>query len=85
MVKLVNVQDAKASLSRLVEEAMAGEEIVIAKAGRPCVRLVAVARDDAPRPLGGWGPVWIADDFDDPSDEIAELFEGHGAGRLHDE
>lgn len=84
-VKLVNVQDAKASLSRLIEEALAGEEIVIAKAGRPCVRLVSVAVDDAPRPLGGWGPVSIPDDFDAPSDEIADLFEGRGSARLHDE
>jgi antitoxin (DNA-binding transcriptional repressor) of toxin-antitoxin stability system len=46
------------------DEAMAGEEIVIARAGRPCVRLVSVAQDETARPLGGWGPVWIADDFD---------------------
>jgi prevent-host-death family protein len=84
-VKLVNVQDAKANLSRLIEEAMAGEEIVIAKAGRPCVRLTSVVPDQTPRPLGGWGPVWIADDFDQPLDEIAQLFEGGGAGKLHDE
>lgn len=84
-MKVVNVQDAKASLSRLIEEALAGEDIVLAKAGRPCVRLVAVARDDAPRPLGGWGPVSIADDFDAPSDEIAGLFEGRGPGTGHDE
>lgn len=84
-VKLVNVQDAKASLSRLIEEALAGEEIVIAKAGRPCVRLVSVAQDEAPRPLGGWAPVSIADDFDEPNDEIADLFEGRGSGRMHDE
>lgn len=75
-VKLVDVQDAKASLSRLIEEAVAGEDIVIAKGGRPCVRLVSVAQDNSVRPLGGWGPVWIADDFDAPSDEIVELFEG---------
>lgn len=84
-MKLVNVQDAKASLSRLIEEALAGEEIVIAKAGRPCVRLVSVAQDEAPRPLGGWGPVWVSEDFDAPSDEVADLFEGRGSGRLHDE
>lgn len=84
-MKLVNVQDAKASLSRLIEEALAGEEIVIAKSGRPCVKLVAVATADAPRPLGGWGPVWIADDFDATTDEVVDMFEGRGAGRLHDE
>lgn len=84
-MKLVNVQDAKASLSRLIEEALAGEDIVIAKAGRPCVRLVSVAAEHAPRPLGGWGPVWIAEDFDATTDDVIALFEGRSTGRLNDE
>jgi len=36
----INVQEAKAQLSRLVDAAMLGEELIIAKAGKPCVRLV---------------------------------------------
>ena len=39
---ILNVQQAKAQLSRMVDAAMQGEEVVIAKAGKPCVRLVPV-------------------------------------------
>ncbi len=54
VMKTVNLYDAKTHLSRLVERAAAGEEIVIAKAVRP-------------RRPGIWkGQVWIADDFDEP-------------------
>lgn len=46
----MNVQDAKAQLSRLVDAAMLGEEVIIAKAGKPCVRLVPL--DQPPRQPG---------------------------------
>jgi prevent-host-death family protein len=62
----INIYDAKTHLSALVERAAAGEEIVIAKAGRPRARLVAV-RPQFRRSPGGWkGAVWMADDFDAP-------------------
>lgn len=77
-MRSVNIQQAKTHLSRLVDEAQAGEDIVIAKAGRPCVRLVAVRADDTPRELGRLrGRVFIADDFDEPSAELEASF-GHG-------
>lgn len=76
-MKVLNIQQAKTHLSRLVEQAMAGEAIVIAKAGRPCVQLVPCARQDEPRKLGGWqGKVEIAADFDAPVPEIIAAFEG---------
>ena len=56
MTKTVNIHEAKTHLSRLLEEAMAGEDIVIAKAGKPKVRLVPV-EDPPKRELGfmeGW-------------------------------
>jgi prevent-host-death family protein len=76
-VKKHNIQEAKTHLSRLVEEAHRGEDVVIAKAGRPYVRLVPFREDESPpRELGAWaGRVWIADDFDAPSPEIEALFE----------
>jgi prevent-host-death family protein len=62
----VNLYEAKTSLSKLVERAAAGEEIIIAKAGKPKARLVPLA-DRALRKPGGWeGKVWGADDFDEP-------------------
>ncbi|MFN7701789.1 MAG: type II toxin-antitoxin system Phd/YefM family antitoxin [Deltaproteobacteria bacterium] len=74
-MRAINIQQAKTHLSRLVDEAQAGEDIVIAKAGRPCVRLVPVSADDAPRELGRLrGRIFIADDFDAPSPEIEAMF-----------
>lgn len=51
-MKTVNMHEAKTHLSRLVEEAAAGEDIVIARAGKPLVRLVAIAAPAGPRQLG---------------------------------
>jgi prevent-host-death family protein len=52
-MKTVNIQAAKTHLSRLVEEAAAGEDIVLAKAGRPLVRLIPYTPDKQSRKLGG--------------------------------
>jgi prevent-host-death family protein len=51
-MKIVNIQAAKTHLSRLVEEAVAGEEIVLAKAGRPLIRLTPYVPAKPPRRLG---------------------------------
>jgi prevent-host-death family protein len=67
MAKTVNLYEAKTRLSRLVEQAANGEEIVIAKAGRPRARLVPMGRRAKRRKPGAWkGRVIIADDFDAP-------------------
>jgi prevent-host-death family protein len=76
-VAVVNIHEAKTHLSRLVEQAVAGEEIVIAKSGKPMVKLTPVEHR-APRRLGTMkGLIHIAPDFDDdlPEDFLA-LFEG---------
>lgn len=65
MAKIVNMHEAKSSLSRLVEEVAAGEEVVIARAGEPVARLVPIRR--SPRKLGVWkGRVRLSADFDAP-------------------
>jgi len=70
MPKTVNLYEAKTHLSRLVERAAKGEEIVIAKAGRARARLVSMGRSSKPRRLGAWkGRVTIAADFDAPLPE----------------
>ncbi|MGE0681522.1 MAG: type II toxin-antitoxin system Phd/YefM family antitoxin [Candidatus Binatia bacterium] len=70
MAKTVNLYEAKTHLSELVERAAAGEEIVIAKAGRPKAKLVAVEANKRPRKPGCWtGRLWMADDFDAPLPE----------------
>lgn len=80
MSRVVNISEAKAQLSRLVEEVQGGERVVIANAGRPVAVLTAFKADPGPRPMGGWRgqDVWIADDFDDPlPSEIQAAFEGN--------
>jgi prevent-host-death family protein len=78
-MRTVNIHAAKTHLSRLVEAAAAGEEIVIAKAGKPIARLCPLA-ESKPKPkreLGRLrGKIVVPDDFDDPlPDEILDLFE----------
>ncbi len=74
----VNVYEAKTQLSRLLRRVRAGEEIIIADAGRPVARLVPLANATGPRRLGGdEQAVWIADDFDAPlPDEVTAAFYG---------
>jgi len=78
MSKQVNVYEAKTKLSQLLDEAVGGEDIIIARAGRPLVRLVPVEQMRTPRKPGGWqGKVWMSDDFDEPlPDDIQAAFEG---------
>lgn len=76
MTTQVNIYEAKTQLSDLVERAAGGEDIVIAKAGTPKVRLVAVQEARRPRQPGGWeGRVEIADDFDGVDAVIVALFQ----------
>lgn len=72
----VNIHEAKTHLSRLIERVEAGEEVVIARAGRPVARLVPYGTRSRPREPGAWrGQVWISPDFDAVNADIAELFE----------
>lgn len=77
-MRVVNIHAAKTHLSRLVNEVAAGEEIVIAKAGKPVARLLPFEPRRAPRqPDLLKGEIWIADDFDDPlPEEIMAAFRG---------
>ena len=77
MEKSVNIHEAKTHLSRLIERVEAGEEITLARAGRPVARIVPFERPKAARKPGFWkGKLWLADDWDSPevNSEIAELF-----------
>ena len=76
-MKTVNIHEAKTHLSRLLERVAAGEEVIIAKAGKPIARLVPATNRDTRRVLGSdKGDVWIAEDFNAPlPDEILAAFE----------
>lgn len=70
------MHEAKTHLSRLVERVEAGEEVVIARAGRPVARLVPFGRRTEPRVPGSWrGLVRIAPDFDATDEDLIEAFE----------
>ena len=76
MAEIVNMHQAKTSLSRLVERALAGEEVIIARNGEPLVKLVPVPKERKPRVPGRYkGKIWIAPDFEFTDAEIEELFE----------
>ena len=76
MARQVNVHAAKTHLSRLLEEVEAGEEIVVARAGRPIARLVPFRPATAPRQPGLWrGRVHISADFDATPPELLDAFE----------
>jgi prevent-host-death family protein len=76
-MRTVNIHAAKTHLSRLVDAAAAGEEIIIAKSGKPLARLCPLAQEPRKRVLGRLrGKLIVPDDFDAPlSDEVLELFE----------
>jgi len=72
----VGMHEAKTNLSRLVERALDGEEIVLTRRGEPAVRLVPERGGGGFASLAGvWqGRVRIADDFDELPDDLAERF-----------
>jgi len=73
----VNVYDAKTHLSRLLDQVADGEDVVIARAGRPVARLVPYSRPISPRQPGSWrGRVEIAHDFDALPPNIEAAFAG---------
>jgi prevent-host-death family protein len=70
----VNIHEAKTHLSRLIAKVEQGEEVLIARAGKPVARLVRAQTPKRGRTLGQYaGRIWIADDFDAPLDP--ETFE----------
>lgn len=78
MLQIVNIHEAKTHLSKLIQEALTGEDIIIAKGNKPLVRLVVYEEDDTPRQGGQLaGMVRIGDDFDAPlPEDLAKFFEG---------
>ncbi len=80
-MQIINISDAKSSLSSLIAEVEKGRNVIIGKAGKPVAMLVPYRADTAPRKLGGsWsGKVKIADDFDTLPDDLAKAFKGDSA------
>ena len=71
----VNIHEAKTHFSRLLERVAMGEEVIIAKAGTPVAKLVAVKKTPKKRVFGSAkGDFTVPDDFNDPDPEIEDLF-----------
>lgn len=74
---ITNIYDAKTNLSKLIQEALQGEEVIISKAGKPLVRLVPFQPPAFVRKPGYWkGKVKIAKDFDKLPPDILSAFKG---------
>jgi len=74
-MKVINVQEAKTHLSRLIDAASEGEEIILGKHGKPMVRLSSFRSSTTPRRLGGLeGKIRVASDFDEEDPRINVLF-----------
>jgi prevent-host-death family protein len=82
-MKTLDIHAAKTHLSSLVEEAAAGEEIIIAKAGKPIARLVPLEEPDFRKTFGMLkGKIRVSDDFDAPlPPKVLRAFSG---GRSRD-
>ena len=78
-VNAINISDAKAQLSKLIEKALAGQEVIISERGAPLVKLVPYAQehDTSPRDMSVriWeGEVWMAEDFDELPEDLLKMF-----------
>ena len=72
-MKTVNLYEAKTHLSRLVDEAQAGEEIVLARNGKPVAKLVPLEERKPSDAFGmDRGLVWISPDFDEPLEDFKD-------------
>ncbi|HEY5706343.1 MAG TPA: type II toxin-antitoxin system prevent-host-death family antitoxin [Terrimicrobiaceae bacterium] len=69
-MKKVTIHEAKTHLSRLIQQALDGEEVVIAKRNKPVVILQPI-KSGKPERRMGWMKVWMAPDFDEPLEDFA--------------
>jgi len=76
-MQVTNIHEAKSNLSKLVELAFEGEEVIICKAGKPMAKLVKYQKGNEPRRPGYWkGKVNISADFDQLPEPLAAAFRG---------
>ena len=77
MPQIVNVHEAKTHFSKFLDRVMNGEEIIIAKAGKPVARLLPIGNKPVQRqPGSAAGKIWVSPDFDEPlPDDVLKDFE----------
>lgn len=76
-MQLINIHEAKTNLSKLIAKTLNGEDIVIAKAGKPVVKMVVYKEKLKPRKIGLLkGKIFVPDNFNDEDEEVNKLFYG---------
>lgn len=76
-MQVFNIHDAKTNLSKLIEITSTGEEVIIAKAGKPVAKLSFYKEKLKPRKLGLLkGKIFVPDNFNDEDEEINKMFYG---------
>lgn len=76
-MKITNIHEAKTQLSKLIEAVLQGEDVIIAKAGKPLVKMIPYIPHCEPRKPGYWrGKVTMADDFDTLPESVINSFMG---------
>ena len=76
---ITDISKNELTILNLIEKVLNGEEVILSTSGQPVVKMIPFEMNTEPRKLGAgnWkGEIWIADDFDDESDEINEMFYG---------
>lgn len=80
-MEMVNMHEAKTHLSKLVQRAEAGEEIIIGRSGKPAAKLVPYVPNRQARTGGQLhGQIWISPDFDAPDQELESMFQDSPIG-----
>ena len=75
-MQIANITEAKTQLSKLIQQALAGDEVLIARSGEPIIKLLPYKQDTSPRVGGQWaGQVHYACSIEEMDKEIEELFE----------
>lgn len=76
-MQVINIHEAKTNLSKLIEKAQKGDEVIIAKAGKPVAKLTSYKQTLKPRKLGLLkGKIFVPDDFNEEDEEINKMFYG---------
>ena len=76
-MQVINIHEAKTNLSKLIEKAQTGKDVIISKAGKPVAKLISYKEPLKPRALGLLkGKIFVPDDFNEEDAEINKLFYG---------
>ncbi len=74
---VLSIHEVETQLAQVIEQVLAGEDVVVAEAGKPLVKIIRYAQPDEPRRPGFWrGRVKMSEDFDELPDDLLQAFYG---------